>query len=48
MHHTRLQGTPIHMLFGPNMILNTPLISYWEAIGRCKQELIDENYQNEN
>ena len=37
-----------HILFGHNVILNTPLISDWGSISRCKQELIDKNNQNEN
>ena len=36
------------MMFGSDIILNTTLIFDWESIGRCKQELIDINNQNEH
>ena len=36
------------MVFGINMILNTPSISDWGAIMRHTQELIDRNNQLEN
>ena len=47
-YHTTLQSTPVHMVFGCNMILNTPSIDDWESISICEQELIDKNNQNEN
>ena len=36
------------MIFGRDMILNTPSIAYWEAIRLCKQIIIDNNNQLEN
>ena len=39
---------PEHLLFGHGMILDTPFISDWEAISKCKQELIDKNNRNNN
>ena len=47
-YHTTLQATPGQLVFGRDMILNTPFIADWEAIRRRKQELIDKNNKNEN
>ena len=48
MYHTTLQDTLVRMVFGHDMILNTPFVDYWESSRRCKQELIDKNNQHEN
>ena len=40
-----LQATPGQMVFGHDMILNTPLINDWEDFRRIKQQLIDKNNQ---
>ena len=40
MYHTILYATPGKLLFGRDMMLNTPLISDWEAIRRRKKQLI--------
>ena len=45
-YHTMLQAAPGQVVFRRHMILNTPFIYYWGAIGRFKQELIDKNTQN--
>ena len=47
-YHTTLQATPGQLVFGRDMILNTPFIADWEAIRKRKQELIDKNNKNEN
>ena len=36
-YHTTLQATSGQLVFGRDMILNTPLIVYWESIRLCKQ-----------
>ena len=48
MCHTTLQATTIQMLFVHDMILNTPLVVYWESVMRRKQQPINKNNQNEN
>ena len=47
-YHATSQSTPGKMVFGCDMILNTPLVADWEAIRRHKQELIDKNNQKKN
>ena len=37
-----------HLVFGHDMILNTPLIVDWEAIRKFRGKLIDKNNQIEN
>ena len=37
MYHTTLQSTPVQVVFGCNMILNTPFIADWVAIRKHKQ-----------
>ena len=39
---------PGHLVFGREMILNTPFVADMEAIRRRKKELIDKNIQNKN
>ena len=43
-----LKAIPGQLVFRRGVILNTPLISYWEAIRRRKQQIIDNNNQNKN
>ena len=47
-YHTKLQATPVQLVSGFNMILNTPFITDWEDIRIRKQQIIDKNNQNEN
>ena len=47
-YHTTLQATPGQLIFGRDMILNTPFIAHWEAIRLRKQKIIDKNNQLEN
>ena len=47
-HRTKWQNTPVQLVFGHDMILNTHCISDLEAIGIRNQELIDKNNQNKN
>ena len=47
IYHTNLQYTPVHLVFGFDMILNNPLIAYWEAIRLLKQKK-GKNNQLEN
>ena len=47
-YHTTLQATPVQLVFGHDMIINTPFIAYWEAIRIHKQNIIDKNNQLEN
>ena len=39
---------PGHIVFGRDIILNTPFIAAWEAIMIRKQKIIDINNQIEN
>ena len=48
MYHIIVQSTPGQIIFGRDMILNTPLIVYCEAIRLRKQKLIDKNNQIKN
>ena len=43
MYHNNLQVTPGQLMFGRDMILNTPYIADWGALRRLKQQLIDKN-----
>ena len=36
-----LQAIPVQLVFGCDIILNTPFIADWESIMRHKEELID-------
>ena len=47
-YHTTLQATPVQLVFGHDMILNTPFIADWVAIRLRKQKIIDNNNQLEN
>ena len=47
-YHTNLQATPGQLIFGFDMILNTPFIEDWEAIMLHKKKIIDKNNQLEN
>ena len=47
-YHTTMQATPGQIVFGCDMILNTPCISYWGAIIIFKKNIIDKNNQLEN
>ena len=42
-YHTMLQDTTVQLIFGNNMILNTPFIADWKAIMELKQQLIYKN-----
>ena len=41
MYHTMMQYMPGHMVFGRDMVLNTPFISDWEDMRRRKKKIID-------
>jgi len=47
-YHTTLQATPGQLVFGRDMILNTPYVADWTAIKARKQELIRKNNKIEN
>ena len=47
-YHNTLQPTPGQMVFGSEMILNTPFIADWEAIRPRKKKIIGKNKQLEN
>ena len=47
-YHTTLQATPGQLVFGRDMVLNTPFIADWEAIRLRKQKIIDKNNKMEN
>ena len=50
MYRTALKSTPILLVFGSDIILNTPFISDQEAIRKHEQQFIDKNnkYENKN
>ena len=48
MYHITVQATPGQMIFGRDMMLNTPFIADWEAITLRKQIIIDKNNQIKN
>ena len=48
IYHTTLQATPVRLVFGRDMILNTPFLADWEAIRLRKKKIIDKNNQIEN
>ena len=48
MYHTTLQATPDYMVFGREMISNTPFIVGCKYIRLLKQNIIDKNNQLEN
>ena len=48
IYHTTLQATPGRLVFGRDMILNTPFLADWEAIRLRKKKIIDKNNQIEN
>ena len=37
-YHTTLQATPGQLVFGHDMVINTPFIADWEAIKQRKQK----------
>ena len=47
MYHTTIQSTPGKMVFGRDMILNTPFIAEYEYIRLHRQKIIDKNNQIE-
>ena len=47
-YHTTLQATPGQLVFGRDMVINTPFIADWEAIRCRKQQIIDKNNKMEN
>ena len=47
-YHTTLQATPVQLIFGRDMILNTPFIADWKDIRLLKQKIIYNNNQLEN
>ena len=46
LYHTKLQSMTIQLVFGCNMIINTPFVDYGGSVRRCNQELIDQNNKN--
>ena len=40
-YYTTLQSTPCHMVFGCDIILNTPFIADWEDISMCERKIIE-------
>ena len=40
-YHTMLQATPVQLVSGFDVMLNTPFIADWGDISRRKQQLID-------
>ena len=47
-YHTTLQATPGQLVFGCDMVINTPFIADWEAIKQRKQKIINKNNKKEN
>ena len=47
-YNTTLQATPGQLVFGRDMILNAPFITYWEAIRKRSQQTINKNNKYEN
>ena len=47
-YHTMLQASPVQLVFGRDMISNTPFIVDWDTIMRRKQQLTDKNIKNKN
>ena len=47
-YHNMLKATPYQLVFGRDMILNTPFKVDWEYIRPRKQKKIDKNNQLEN
>ena len=43
-----LQAIQGQIVFGRDMIINTPFIAYWGTIRRLKSKIIDKNNQLEN
>ena len=48
MYHTMLQDTPDQLVFGHELILDTPLIYDLQSIRRLRHDIIDKNKQNIN
>ena len=48
MCHTKLQATPIQLVFVHGMIFENPFIVYLEAVVIRKQQPINKKNQNEN
>ena len=48
MYHNNPQETPVQLVFGRDMILNTHLITDWEAINLRNQKIIDKKNQLED
>ena len=48
MYHTTVQTMPGQLVFGCDMILNTPFIAELKAVRLRKQKTIDKNNQSEN
>ena len=46
-YHTTLQATPGRMVFGRDMMINSPFIVEWGDIWPRKQKIIDKNNQIE-
>ena len=42
-YHTTLQATPVQLVFGLDMVLNTSLTVDWESIKLHKKIIIDKN-----
>ena len=48
MYHTTLRKTPGQLVFGRDIIFNTPHIVNWKLICQNKQKLIDTDNKQEN
>ena len=47
-HHNMLQATPGQLVFGHDMILNTPFVADWGSIRLSKHKIMYKNNQLEN
>ena len=47
-YHTVLQATPGAAVFGRDMLFDIPYLADWNAIGRRRQQLVDQNNEREN
>ena len=47
-YHTKLQASPMQLVFGRYAILNIKHVANWEHIQQHKQEIINRNNKREN
>ena len=47
-YHTVLKSSPGAAIFGRDMLFDIPYLEDWNAIGRRRQELVDQNTRCEN